>query len=90
IGTSIQPKAAQVITKYSSYGFSGFYRGHWYYLWNYVLLEVIILVGHALMGLKLLKLNRRSLALALLWATLGLSVLVLIFAKYIIGIASLG
>lgn len=90
IAFSIQPKETQVITQFSSFGITGFYRNYWYYLWGYALLELIILVVHIAMSLKLMQLKRRDLALALLWATVGLSLIVLIFANSIIKIATLG
>lgn len=90
IGVSIEPKETQVITHYSSFGITGFYRGHWYVLWGYALLELVIIAVHGALSLKLLHLERRDLAFALLWGTLGVSLLTLLFALSIIRIAALG
>lgn len=90
IGFGIEPKETQVITHYSSFGLTGFYRSQWYTLWGYALLELIVVVAHGVLSLKLLHLDRRDLALALLWGTLGVSLLVLLFALSIIRIAALG
>ncbi|PID33270.1 hypothetical protein CR969_01620 [Candidatus Saccharibacteria bacterium] len=89
IGVGIQPRETQVITQYTSYGVTGFYRGYWYWLWMYALLELIILVGHSLLAIKLLK-DRPEIAKALMAITIGISILVLIFAKSISAIAALG
>lgn len=90
IGLSIQPKETQVIAQFSSFGVTGFYRNYWYYLWGYALLELIILGVHGALSLKLHQTGRRDLALALLWSTVGMSIIVLIFARSIIKIAALG
>lgn len=90
IAVTIQPKETQVINHYSSFGVTGFYRNYWYYLWGYALLEIIILVSHTFVSLKLRQLDRRDLSLALLWSTVGISVIVMIFASSIIKIAALG
>ncbi len=90
IGLSIEPKETQVITHYSSFGITGFYRSYWYYLWGYALLELVVLGVHGALSLKLYQLGRRDLSLAFLWSTIGISVIVLIFALSIINIAALG
>lgn len=90
IGLAIQPKGVQVITHYSSFGIVQFYRSHWYHLWNYVLLSLVIYGAHSMISLKLHQLKRRDLALALLWLTVGLQIMLLIFAKAIIKVASIG
>ena len=90
IAISIQPKETQVFTHYSAFGITSLYRGYWYSLWSYAILAVIILVTHILLSVKLRQLDRRDLSLALLWGTLGIMLLVLIFAREIIGVAALG
>lgn len=90
IAFSIQPKETQVIVHYSSFGVAGFYRDYWYFLWGYVVIELVILSAHIGLSLKLHQLKRRDLSLSLLWATIGLSVIVFFFARSIIKIAALG
>lgn len=90
LAVGIQPKETQVITHYTSFGITGFYRSYWYHLWTYVLLELVILAAHGVLSLKLYQLKRRDFALALLWATLGMSMLVLLFGRSIVNIASMG
>lgn len=87
---SISPKETQVITHFSSFSSVGFYRSYWYYLWGYVLLEMVVVGVHCALSLKLHQLQRRDLSLALLWATLGISVMVLLFGLSIIKIAAIG
>ena len=90
IALSIQPKGAKVFTHYSAFSVTQLYSGYWYFLWNYAILAIIVLVSHCLLALKLRHIDRRDLALALLWGTLGMTLLILIFARLIINIAALG
>ena len=90
IAVSIEPRETQVITRYSSFGITGFYRGYWYYLYSYVALVLIMTVGHSAISLKLMHMNRRDLALALLWSSLAFIVIAVLFALSITRIAALG
>jgi len=90
LGLSIQPKEVQVITHFSSFSLTGYYRNYWYFLWGYALLELIVVSAHSALSLKLHQLGRRDLALALLWSTIGLSIMILIFGLSIIHIAAKG
>ena len=86
----VDPKETQVITQYSAFGVAAFYRGYWYSLWMYAVFELILVVGNAVFSAKLVQLEKRDLALALAWLTIGLSVLTFLFARSIIKIAALG
>ena len=86
----IDPKETQVITQYSAFGVTAFYRGYWYSLWMYAVFELILVVGNATLTAKLAQLGKRDLALALAWLTIGLSVVTFLFAQSIIKIAALG
>ena len=90
IAVSIEPRETQVITRYSSFGITGFYRSYWYYLYSYVALVLIMAVGHSAVSLKLMHMNRRDLALALLWSSLAFIVIAVLFALSITRIAALG
>ena len=88
--TIIRPNESQVITRYTAYGIANFYRGHWYELFNYVALTVLVAIGHSLLSIKLARVHRRELALALLWVTIVILMILAILAHLIIKIASLG
>ena len=90
IAVNIEPRETQVITHYTSFGITGFYRSYWYHLWAYILLEVIILAAHGAISLKLYQLQRRDFALSILWGTLAMSVIVMLYAQSIIKVASIG
>ena len=53
-------------------------------------LVLIMTVGHSALSLKLMHMNRRDLALALLWSSLAFIVIAVLFALSITRIAALG
>ena len=87
LGSSIKHSEAQVITRYTTYGDANFYRSHWSSLFSYLALAFMIVFGHSALSVKLISLEKRSLAIFLLWLTLGI---LAILAYSIIKIASIG
>ena len=85
---TIKPKETQVIVQHSAFSVTGLYRGHWYSLWTYGVLQLMITVGHIISSAKLSAAQRRDLALAFLWLTIAVSVMLALFAYSIIVIAS--
>jgi hypothetical protein cdiviTM7_00316 len=88
--TAIKHSEAQVITRYTAYGSANFYRDHWYSLFGYIILAFMIMSGHAIFSVKLALLKRRSVAIFILWLTLGILIILTTLAYSIIKIASLG
>ena len=87
---AIKPNESQVITRYTAYGVANFYRSYWYDLFSYAVLAIIMAVGHSVLSVKLALAKRRDLAMFVLCLTLGLLIILVIFAWSIIKIASLG
>ena len=87
LGSSIKHSEAQVITRYTTYGDANFYRSHWSSLLSYFALAFMIVFGHSALSVKLISLEKRSLAIFILWLTLGI---LAILAYSIIKIASIG
>ena len=90
LGSSIKHSEAQVITRYTAYGDANFYRSHWSSLFSYFALAFMIVFGHSALSVKLISLEKRSLAIFLLWLTLGILAILAILAYSIIKIASIG
>ena len=88
--TSIKHSEAQVITRYTAYGGANFYRNHWYSLFGYIALAFMIVFGHSILSIKLVSLEKRSMAVFFLWLTLGILIVLTALAYSIIKIASLG
>ena len=90
LGSSIKHSEAQVITHYTTYGDANFYRSHWSSLFSYFVLAFMIVFGHSALSVKLISLEKRSLAIFILWLTLGILAILAILAYSIIKIASIG
>ena len=90
LGSSIKHSEAQVITRYTTYGDANFYRSQWSSLLSYFALAFMIVFGHSALSVKLISLEKRSLAIFLLWLTLGILAILAILAYSIIKIASIG
>lgn len=90
LGLSIKHSEAQVITRYTAYGDANFYRSHWFGLFSYIVLAFMVALGHSVLSVKLISLEKRSLAMFLLWLTLGILVILSILGYSIIKIASIG
>ena len=88
--TSIKHSEAQVIARYTAYGVANFYRNHWYSLFGYIALAFMIVSGHSILSIKLVSLEKRSMAVFFLWLTLGILIVLTVLAYSIIKIASLG
>lgn len=86
----IRTSETQVIVQQSSFSLAGLYNGYWYTHWTYGALQLLLLFGHVILALKLRQAGLRDLALALLWLTVFLSVVLALFAHSIIRIASVG
>lgn len=72
IGLTIEPNERRIITHYTAYGSTHFYRDQWTYLITfvaYIMMAVILGVGVAF---KLLRQDREALALLYGWVSIGL------------------
>lgn len=87
---SIQPHDVQVIARFSSYGITGFYRDYWHSMYVFPAMELLMVLGHVLLSMKLVKRQQRDLGVGLLYLTLILSGVLFIIARSMINIAALG
>ncbi len=70
----------QTLVRYTAFGDTKLYSSQWYYLLNFVVFGLVILVMHSLIGLKLYE--RKGSRITLVF--LALSVGILIIAYFII------
>lgn len=90
MGLSIDRSDTQVITRFSSFGITGFYWGYWWTLWAFAFLELIIVLGNIIISIRLIKLDRAGLAPALLWLSIVMSFVLFMIARSVTRIAALG
>ncbi|RWZ79535.1 MAG: hypothetical protein EOT04_01345 [Candidatus Chaera renei] len=74
----LRPSDVLVPVKYTAYGFTNLYRDKWYYLLSFTGFGLLLLAGHPLLTLKLLKEKGRPYAVAFAAAGLLIGVLALL------------
>lgn len=63
----LRPGDIQVVVRYTPFGFSFFYRDHWYYLLTFILFAVAVFVTHILVASNMKKRIEESLLLPFVW-----------------------
>ena len=87
--TSIEARDIQVVTQYSAFGESHFYKSRWFYLYSFALLGLLVAaINIAIMG-KLLRYEQRSMGVAIGWLTLVFFVVAIATAHSVLQLAFL-
>lgn len=63
----VQPSELRVVTQYTAYGVTHFYRDSWVYFLNYIALIMLTLILHGSVAVKMQLQERKNLALGVLW-----------------------
>jgi hypothetical protein len=77
IGFSIHSSELQLMSHYSVFGVRGIYTDQWFYLFVFVIFELIVAFLHAIIAIKMLVVKSRSIAIMFGW--LGFFVVILGF-----------
>lgn len=86
---SIESRDIQVVTQYSAFGESHFYKSRWFYLYSFVALGVLVAGINATLMAKLLRYERRAIAMALGWLTIVFFVVATMIAHAVLQLAFL-
>ena len=86
---SVEGRDIQVVTQYSGFGQSHFYRNSWFYLYSFAAIGLVIGVAHASVMAKLFKYERRALGMLLGWQTLLLLFIAAIYTYKVLQVAYL-
>jgi len=89
VGLSLRPQDIQVVTHYSAFGVTHFYRTKWYYLIGFALFGILIMVTHLAVLIKLTSQNMRSLAIGYAWFTVALVAIAAVMTHSILTLAFL-
>ena len=76
IGLNLRPSELQVVTHYTAFGSTNFYRDKWYYLIGFVISGVLTSVIYGALACKIYRHKGRALAVPFAW----LGVVVIIFS----------
>lgn len=89
IALSIRPTELQVVTHYTGFGLTNFYRDKWYYLISFVVFGLLFVVMHIAIACKLYVEKGRMLALGFLWFSVALLVLAWFIIRALLNVANL-
>lgn len=86
---AVRPTELQVVTHYTSYGTTNFYRDQWQYLIGFVGFGLIVCLAHLALVYKIFTLKGREAAVPFMW--LGVVVILFAFAivRQVLGVATL-
>lgn len=69
---TVQASDIRVVTHYTAFGITHFYRDQWFYLFSFPLLAGIIWLAHSALAIKLLDIKGRTTSLFVLWLGIAL------------------
>lgn len=72
IGLSIHPSELQLVSHYSAFGVTNLYRDQWFYLFVFVVYELVVAALHTVISVKLLVTKGHSIAILFAWLGVGL------------------
>lgn len=87
IALALEPSDLQVVTRYTAFGDTHFYRSKWYYLLTFIVFGIALMATHISLAIKLYGREQRQLATMLLGFTLFLIAIGWIVARSVLGIA---
>lgn len=86
---SIESRDIRIVTQYSGFGESHFYRTPWYSLYAFAVLFLVMGATNVAAMAKLYGYERRSFAVYIGWMTLGLFVIGIAYTVKVFGVAYL-
>ena len=86
---TVEPSDIQVVTQYSSFGQSHFYKDQWYYLYVFAGFGLLISTLHVSLMVKLYHLERRDIGVFFGWMSIMLCVIAARYAYEVMHLAFL-
>ena len=86
---AIRPSELQVVTHYTAFGSTNFYRDKWYYLVGFVVFGFLNGLVYAALGCKLFIHKGRELAVPLVWLGVITALIALAIVSQVLKIAAL-
>ena len=89
VGLNIHQNELKIVTHYTAFGTTNFYRDKWYYLLSFVVFGIMVAVIHTLVALKLLVSRGTELALSFVWVSTIIITIAAATAYQVLKIAAL-
>jgi len=84
VAISIHPSELQLVSHFSAFGVTRWYRDQWFYLLVFAAFELIVAALHSVISVKLLVTKGRPIAVMFAWYGIGILVLGLVTAMFVI------
>lgn len=69
VGVNIHQNELKIVTHYTAFGSTNFYRDKWYYLISFVVFGLVVAIVHSMITLRLLAVKGVELALSFVWVS---------------------
>ena len=89
VSVNIHASELKLVSHYSAFGSTNFYRDAWYYLINFAVFGLAVFVGHVFITLKLLAVKGNELALAFVWMSVVIVAIAAAIAHQVLRVAAL-
>ena len=76
VGFNVHPSELQLVSHYSAFGVTHFYRDQWYYLLDFGVFGILVALMHIILAVKILVVKGPTLAVLFAW----MSIAIIIFA----------
>lgn len=89
VGIALEPSEVKVVTHYTAFGPSNFYRTPWTYLLSFIVFVAIFVIVHVIAALKLHAEKGRSFTIGFLWLSIGMLLIAFAIMTSILNVATL-
>lgn len=89
IAVSLHPSELQVVTHYTAFGITNFYRDKWFYFLTFIVFGVMVGIVHAGLVAKLYKIKDRSFAIGFTWLSIVMVLIAWVLTHSVLQVASL-
>ncbi|MCL2451840.1 hypothetical protein FWD20_03145 [Candidatus Saccharibacteria bacterium] len=89
VATNIHSNHLQIPVRFNAFSTSQYFRDQWFYLFNFIIFGITILIANGLISLKILEVKGRHLALSFLWFTVAILLIATILIASILRIAGI-
>lgn len=89
VALNIHPSELQIVTHYTAFGSTNFYRDKWYYLVGFVLFGILTLVTYTALACKIYRHKGRELAVPFVWLGVIMIILATTTVYQVLKVASL-
>lgn len=89
VAFNIHPSDLKIVTHYSAFGSTNFYRDTWFYLLGFAVFGILIFISHTLIALRLLAAKGSEIALFFVWVSIAILFIAMAITYQVLKVAAL-